>query len=129
MLQALLIAVISAEILLYVWLADMMATRGIGGLSIAATILFIAFCWRLSHALGSFIVSGVMRLIDGRHDVGMMRALVGEFSARLISFNIAQPFVQWVMPPEPMVRSSNIPVLLVQVIFQIAACGPYLVNA
>jgi triacylglycerol lipase len=113
MLQAFLLSVIGAEIIFYAWLIGAMNARDFSAFTILAIALFIAFCWRLSHAAGSFIVSGVMRLIEGRRDIGMMRALIGEFSARLISFNIAQPFVQWVMPPEPMVKSSALPVLLV----------------
>jgi len=113
MLQALLLGVIAAELLFYGWLADYMTSQGASPLSTIATVLFIAFCWRLSHALSSFTVSGVMRLSDGRRDVGTVRALIGEFNARLISFNVAQPFVQSVMPPEPTMKSSAIPVLLV----------------
>jgi triacylglycerol lipase len=113
MLQALLIAVISAEIILYVWLAGAMSAHGFSWLAIAAMIFLIALLWRLSHATGSFIVSGLMRLWQGRHDVGLKRAFIGEFCARLTSFNIAQPLVQWVMPPEPMVKSNTTPVILV----------------
>ncbi len=113
MLQALLIAVIGAEIILYFWVANAMSARGFGGLAIAAMIFLIAFLWRLSHSAGSFMVSGFFRLIQVRRDVGLARAFIGEFYARLCSFNIAQPLAQWVMPPEPMVRADTLPVLLV----------------
>jgi triacylglycerol lipase len=112
-LQALLIVVIGAEIAGYIWLADSLLSRGWQGVSILLLIIFIAFCWRLSHATGSAMVSGIMRLRHGRRDRGMWQAFIGEFSSRLTSFNFSQPFHQLAMPREPLIQSTQIPILLV----------------
>jgi triacylglycerol lipase len=112
-LQAILIVIIGAEIAGYLWLANVLTSRGWHSASILLLIIFIAFCWRLSHATGSATVSGIMRMQQGRRDTGMWQAFIGEFSARLTSFNFSQPFHQLAMPPEPLIKSSHTPILLV----------------
>ena len=103
MLQRWLLFLLAAEAAVHVGVAMMLFARGWSAPAIVALVLLCAFLWRLSHALGSFVVCAAMRLLDGRRDAGMLQALVGEFTARLLSFNIAQPFHQWVMADEPAV--------------------------
>ncbi len=119
MLQRWLIFVLAAEMVAYVALAAFLGGRGWQPFLIALVVLTTGFVWRLSHALGSFAICGLMRLRDGRENPGIFEALVGEFTSRLTSFNISQPFQQAVMPEEPaeilagIDRRAAPPVLLV----------------
>lgn len=101
MLQRWLTFLLAMEVVVYGVFTVVLTGRGWASYSTILVILLIAFLWRLSHALGSFFICGGMRLIDGRRDAGMLTALVGEFTSRLTSFNISQPFVGLVMPDEP----------------------------
>jgi len=107
------VSALAAEIIFYVWLFITLPEHGWHLAAVLLLVVVIASCWRLSHAAGSATVSGVIRFWQGRRDVGMVKAFTIEFVSRLISFNVTQPFVQWVMPHEPMLESDATPVLLV----------------
>jgi triacylglycerol lipase len=115
MLQHWLRILLGAELGGYLLLGWWMHSRGKSGLVIACTIVLIAALWRLSHATGSFAVASVMRWRQGRREPAgtAWAAWVGEFSARLISFNWSQPFSDFVMGPDPVVPGHGTPILLV----------------
>ena len=66
MLQAILLTLLLAEFTLYVWLARFFSERGMSVAVIVANLLLLALLWRLSHALGSFTLTTVLRWRDGR---------------------------------------------------------------
>lgn len=101
MLQRWLIFVLAIEMFAYAGLAVALGGPGWGLLSIALVIMTLGLLWRLSHAFSSFLVCGVLRLRERRENTNMLAALWGEFTSRLTSFNIAQPFYRFVMPDEP----------------------------
>ena len=117
MLQTWLLILLLLELIGYAWLGSVLHARGIEGWLIAMAVLAIAVCWRASHALVSFLVCRTFRQEDTRQGGGTVAALWGEFCARLISYNLSQPLVQWFMPREPLVSSRTTPILLVHGFF------------
>ncbi len=115
MLQAILLSALLCEVALYVWLCHALGEHGVSNVAIIATLLLIAFCWRLSHALGSFIVTSVLRWRDGRTLPwgNSLTALSNEFAARFICFNWSQPFPQLALRADPCGAKSGVPILLV----------------
>ena len=75
----------------------------------------LAFCWRLSHALGSFVVTSVLRWRDKRTLPwgNSLTALANEFAARFICFNWSQPFPQFALGVDPLGAKNGVPILLV----------------
>ncbi len=114
-LQLWLITLLLIELGTYSWLVGRLTERGISGVVIIATVLALAVLWRAAHASTSFIVASVLRMRDGRHEASgtALTALWGEFCARLISYNVSQPFASVVMGREPTGASTGTPVLLV----------------
>ncbi len=115
MLQTWIRFTLGIEAVLYVFLALHLHDNGRAPAFIAAVVLLLAFCWRLSHALGSFIVTEGFRLRDGRRAamIPNIRALVGEFTSRLTSYNWSQAFPQWAMGDDPAGAKAGTPILLV----------------
>ena len=115
MLQAILLGALLCEAALYVWLCHALDERGVSNVAIVATLLLIAFCWRLSHALGSFVVTSILRWRDGRTLPwgNSLTALANEFAARFICFNWSQPFPQLALGADPYGAKSGVPILLV----------------
>ncbi len=101
MLRRWLVFLLIAESAAYVALAMVLFRDGWQTGWIVLKLLAIALAWRWSHAFTSYLATALLRIRDGRRDAGALRALWGEFVARLTSFNVAQPFEQWVMPDEP----------------------------
>ena len=95
MLQALLLAFLMAELLLYVWLCLFLDERHLNVLEISATLLLIAIAWRLSHALASFTVTSALRWCDRRvlPWSNNLAALGSEVAARFVCFNWSQPLI------------------------------------
>ncbi len=115
MLQRWLLTLLAGESLLALWLIGKLAADGRAHLFIVITILLIAFCWRLSHALASFVVTESFRLRGHRPSPlrETLRALLGEFTSRLISFNWSQAFPQWALGADPVGPVGGMPILLV----------------
>ena len=115
MLQLILISLLGAEAIFYVWLCLFLAGRDVSGSAIAALVLLIALLWRLSHALGSFVVTSMLRVRDGRTLPwgNSLTALANEFAARLVCFNWAQAFPGLALGPDPHGRRDGVPILLV----------------
>lgn len=115
MLQAILLSMLAAEVIFYIWLGNFLGARGVGGAAIAAIILLIALLWRLSHALTSFVVTCAWRWRDGRALPwgNSIAALANEFAARSICFNWSQPFASIAVGPDPCGTKSGVPILLV----------------
>ncbi len=109
MLRRWLVFLLVAETIAYVAIATVLFTRGWGGWATLALIFLVALVWHGSHACSSFLVCAALRWRDGRHDRRAWSALWGEFTVRLTSFNISQPFEQWVMPDEPAVMATQDP--------------------
>lgn len=114
-LQGWLITLLTVELWLYAWLALRLAERGWAGWAIALLLLAIAFAWRASHALASFLAASVFRFRDGRREVAgsALAALWSEFCARSVSFNWSQPFANVVMGRDPAGPMAGTPILLV----------------
>ena len=114
-LQGWLITLLTVELWLYAWLGLRLAERGWAGWAILLLLLTIAFAWRASHALASFLAASVFRFRDGRYEIAgsAMAAVRSEFYARLVSFNWSQPFANYVMGPDPAGAKSGTPILLV----------------
>lgn len=119
MLQSLVVTLLLIELLLYVWLGRHMAMLGVKPLRIGALILLIAMLWRLSHALGSFLVAAVFRWRDNRSlPLGnSLAALASELKARAISFNWSQAFPEWALGRDPVGSKTGVPILLVHGFF------------
>ena len=115
MLQAILLGFLVAEATLYVCLTRYLSERGVNNLAIAAIVLLLALVWRLSHALGSFVVAGGLRWRDGRTLPwgNSMASLASEFAARFICFNWSQPFPALAVGPDPGGTKGGAPILLV----------------
>ena len=115
MLQAILLSMLAIEAVFYVWFGNFLSDRGMRGLAIAATLLLIALLWRLSHTLGSFVVTSVMRWRDGRPLPwdNSVAALAKEFAARVICFNWSQAFPQIAVGHDPCGAKRGMPILLV----------------
>lgn len=115
MLQTILLGALLCEVVLYVWLCHALGEHGVSHIAIVATLLLIAFCWRLSHALGSFVVTSVLRWRDKRTLPwgNSLTALANEFAARFICFNWSQPFPQLALGADPYGAKSGVPILLV----------------
>lgn len=115
MLQGWLITLLIVELWLYAWLGLRLAERGWAGWAILFLLISIAFAWRASHALGSFLAASVFRFRDGRREIAgtAMAALRSEFYARLVSFNWSQPFANYVIGPDPVGAKVGTPILLV----------------
>lgn len=115
MLQAILLSALLCEALLYAWLYHALGERGVSDVAIMATLLLIAFCWRLSHAMGSFVVTSVLRWRDKRTLPwgNSLTALANEFAARFICFNWSQPFPQFALGVDPSGAKNGVPILLV----------------
>lgn len=127
MLQFCLLILLLLELTGYVWLVAALHVRNIEGWVIVFVVLLIAVSWRASHALLTYWVCNIHRRADARRG-GVVSAsdatasdacaaLWGEFTARLISYNITQPLVQWCMPQERFVKSDTTPILLVHGFF------------
>ena len=115
MLQTILLSMLATEVIFYIWLGNFLNARGVSGAGIAAILLLIALLWRLSHALGSFVVTSVMRRRDGRALPwgNSMAALANEFAARAICFNWSQAFPQIAVGHDPCGAKRGMPILLV----------------
>ena len=115
MLQVILLAALLSEFALYVWLGRFLSERGLSIALIVAILLMLALLWRLSHALGSFVVTSILRWRDGRvlPFGNSMSALANEFAARFICFNWSQPFPQLAVGADPCGARSGVPILLV----------------
>ncbi len=115
MLRLLILAMLIAEIALYIALGRHWNQLDVGAMQIAAAILLMAFLWRLSHALVSYLMAAVYRFVERRPlPLGnSLAALASELSARVISFNWSQPFVDWAMGAEPAGKRDGTPILLV----------------
>ncbi|MFM7460439.1 MAG: esterase/lipase family protein, partial [Burkholderiales bacterium] len=115
MLQRWLRFIIGAELTGYVLLGWWMHSRDESLLAIVCVIVLIGALWRVSHATGSFLVASTLRWREGRREPAgtAWAAWVGEFFARLISFNWSQPFADAAMGPEPVVAGNGMPILLV----------------
>lgn len=115
MLQAIILSLLLTEVTFYIWLGVFLSDRGQSRGEIAAAVLLIALLWRLSHALGSFVVTSAMRLRDGRTLPwgNSVTALANEFAARFVCFNWSQAFPGIAVGPEPGGRDDGTPILLV----------------
>ena len=115
MLQAYLRRMLLAEAILYVWLCLVLGARGIGPVLSALIVLLIALVWRLSHALGSFAFTAILRWRDGRTLPwgSNMAALADEFAARFVCFNWSQAFPGVAVGPDPSGGKGGAPILLV----------------
>jgi predicted alpha/beta hydrolase family esterase len=111
MLQLWMITLLLAELALYIWSGNNLRALGFSWSVVIAFIVVVAFLWRASHAFGSFFATSFMRAADQRaiFTPGTLKALVGEFMSRLITFNLSQPFPGLVMPNESVDGKSNAP--------------------
>ena len=115
MVQAILIGMLLTEFAIYVGLGQMFLAQGMSIAAIVSILLLLALCWRLSHALGSFLVTSLLRLRD-RRTLPMgnsMAALANELAARFVCFNWSQPFQGLAMGREPADSAQGVPILLV----------------
>jgi triacylglycerol lipase len=114
-LQLILRLLLLTEAILYGWLYCVLDRRGMNGAAIAAIVLLIAICWRLSQALASFVVTSGMRFRDGRTLPwgSSLAALANELRARFVCFNWSQPFEALALGPDPCGRQDGVPILLV----------------
>ncbi|MEQ1517305.1 MAG: hypothetical protein ABL931_12545 [Usitatibacteraceae bacterium] len=115
MLQATLLGILSAECIFYAWLCFHLSARGVAPGTIAAIVIVIAALWRLSHALGSFVLTSALRARDRRALPwgNSLAALRNELAARFICFNWSQPFQSVALGADPLGGNSGMPVLLV----------------
>ena len=115
MLQVLLLALLMAELMLYVWLCVFLSARGFSVLAIAGIMLLTAIAWRLSHALASFTVTSALRWRDRRVLPwgNNLTALGSEVAARFVCFNWSQPFQSLAAGANPLGATNGVPILLV----------------
>ncbi len=115
MIQAILIGMLLTELAIYVGLGRMFVERGMSIAAIVSILLLLALCWRLSHALGSFLLTSLLRLRDHRAlPLGnSMAALANEVAARFVCFNWSQPFPGLATDREPADAAQGVPILLV----------------
>ncbi len=119
MLKSLIFIFLLVEVVLYICLGRHMAQLGSGPVEIGALILLIALLWRLSHALGSFLIAAIWRWRDNR-DLPLgnsLAALATELEARFISYNWSQPFPGLALGRDPVGRKDGTPILLVHGFF------------
>ena len=114
-LQTLIRTLLLMEMLFYVWLGGHMANLGVAPGQIGGAILLIAVLWRLSHALGSYLVAAFLRWRHGRSlPMGnSLAALASEIRARAISYNWSQPFPRVALGADPAGSGGGAPILLV----------------
>ena len=119
MLQSLILMLLLIEALFYVWFGGYLAHNLVGHELIAALIVVIALLWRLSHALGSYLVAAFMRWRDGRSlpFAICLAALGSELKARAITFNWSQAFPGWALGHDPVGSHDGAPILLVHGFF------------
>jgi triacylglycerol esterase/lipase EstA (alpha/beta hydrolase family) len=115
MLQRWLLTLLLGEVAFYLWLTHHLDADGRTPWFIAGVILLIAFCWRMSHALGTFVVTGWLRFRDRRGMPLMpnLHAQHGEFTSRLTSYNWSQAFPHWALGADPAGARDGTPILLV----------------
>ena len=115
MLATLLRAVLLIEIFFYIWVGGHMLQAGVTGTRVAAFVFGVAFAWRISHGLATFMLATVMRFKHGHLLLlgNNLFALAGEIRSRVISYSWSQPFDALAMPGEPVGPSTGLPVLLV----------------
>jgi triacylglycerol esterase/lipase EstA (alpha/beta hydrolase family) len=115
MLKSLLRTLLTIELLLYVWAGGHLLQVGVDGLTTVAVMVLMAMLWRLSHALGSYLVAAAMRWRDGRVlPLGnSLAALASELKARVISYNWSQAFDGLALGGDPAGPATGMPVLLV----------------
>jgi len=119
MLQSLILTFLAIECALYIWLGMHLSRIGLAPAEIAAVIVVIAFLWRLSHSLGSYLVAAWLRWRDHRSlPLGnSLAALDSELKARLVSYNWSQAFPQWSLGNDPVGKKDGTPILLVHGFF------------
>ena len=119
MVQSLILTLLLMEVLFYVWLGGHLANLDVGPGQIGALILLIAMLWRLSHALGSYLLAALLRGRDVRAlPLGnSLAALASELNARVISYNWSQPFPGWALGDDPVGSKAGTPILLVHGFF------------
>ena len=119
MLRTIILTMLLMEFLFYVWLGGHLAHRDASANVIAATILLIALSWRLSHALGSYLLATFLRWRDKRAlPLGnSLTALASELAARGISYNWSQAFPGWALGADPLGNRDGTPILLVHGFF------------
>lgn len=104
------------ELLLYLAGSYWLHSIGYAPLRVFAMAVGVAFILRLVVTLGPFLTVLMLRLHDDRRvvGVGFIRAILGEYIAKSLSFTVWQPFEPWLMQadaePQP---GKNVPVLLV----------------
>ncbi len=115
MLQRWLLFLLAAEAVLYFGLLRWLSADGRTPVFIAVVLFLLIFCWRGSHALSSFLVTELLRIKEHHTRPGRasLRALWGEFTSRMVSYNWSQPFHQWALSPDPVGRRDGTPILLV----------------
>ena len=115
MLQVILLTALLSEFALYVWLGRLLTQQGLSIALVVSILLLLALLWRLSHALGSFVVTSILRWRDGRAlPLGnSLAALANEFAARFVCFNWSQAFPQWAVGADPCGARKGVPILLV----------------
>ena len=103
------------EAILYASLGFVLSERGNGYGAIAVIVLSIALVWRLSHALGTFVLAAGLRWRDGRTLPwgSSLAALTDEFAARFVCFNWSQAFPGVAVRPDPSGARDGPPILLV----------------
>lgn len=119
MLQGLIRGMLLVEVLCYVWLARQLAQGGTPYQQIAALIVAIALLWRLTHALGSYLIAALLRWRDKRSlPLGnSLAALWSELRARIVSYNWSQAFPGLALGPDPVGNNVGTPILLVHGFF------------
>lgn len=119
MLQIWLTALLAIELALYAGLAYRLLEKSMSGAQVAAIIVLLAFLWRLSHALGSYLVVALLRWRDGRTLPfgNSLAGLVSELKARLASYNWSQPFPGLALGVDPVGARDGTPILLVHGFF------------
>ena len=114
-LQTLIRTLLFMEMLFYIWLGGHLANLGVAPGQIGGAILLIAVLWRLSHALGSYVLAAFLRWRNGRSlPMGnSLAALASEIRARAISYNWSQPFPWLALGADPVGSGDGAPILLV----------------
>jgi pimeloyl-ACP methyl ester carboxylesterase len=110
-LQAWLLLLLTLELAFYIWAGHNLREIGYSWWVVGAFVVVVAFLWRLSHALGSFMATSFLRFADDRPIFidGTADAVKGEFFARLTTFNLSQPMPQIMMPREPVMADGVLP--------------------
>ncbi|MEP7157157.1 MAG: alpha/beta fold hydrolase [Betaproteobacteria bacterium] len=119
MLQVLIRAMLLIEATFYFWLVVRLRRNGVEPVMIAAIIVAIASCWRLSHSMASWLVAATLRWRDGRSlPIGnSLAGLMSELRAWLVSYNWSQAFPQQALGDDPIGKSDGTPILLVHGFF------------